>query len=251
MEHSRLDQGSLAVASGAAAVAIILAAAMVPVRDSFGATNAALVLTLLVVLAAVLGGRFGGGVTGVVAALSFNFFFTRPYLTMRVDDGKDIATIVLIVAIGLIVGEVSVLRSRRVVQARDHVVALRGLEAVSARVAAGDTPAQLVELIHGELVDGLGLADARYEPVTVGKLPTLDRGGHLHVPQLVHAGRGFALPVGGVAIPVIVDGTSRGQLVVEGKPNVAVPLEQRRMMVAMAEQLAVSLRSAGRAEQSA
>ena len=73
-------------------------------------------------------------------------------------------------------------------------------------------------------------------------MSTLDRGGRLHTAQLVHAERGFALPAGGAAVPVVVDGTARGQLVVEGPPNTAVSLEQRRMIVAMADQLAISVR---------
>jgi hypothetical protein len=250
MENSRLDQGSLAAASAGAGLAILLGAVMVPVRASFGAANAALVLTLLVVVAAVVGGRFAGGVTGVVAALSFNFFFTRPYLTMRVNDGRDVATIVLIVAIGLVVGEVSAMRSRRGAQARAHVVALRGLEAVTAHVAAGDTPKHLVEVIRSELVDGIGLADVRYDAgPTV--LPTLERSGHVRTPQLVHAGHGFALPVGGAAVPVTVEGSARGQLVVEGRTGVAVSIEQRRMIVAMADQLAICLRERPSQERSA
>ena len=221
---------------------MLLAASLVAVRDSFGAANVALVLTLVVVLAAVLGGRIAGGVSGVVAALSFNFFFTRPYLTMRVNDWRDVATILLIVAIGLIVGEVSMLRSRRVSETKSYAAALRGLATVTARVAAGDTLAQLVDVIRDSLVDDLGVASVCFDLGASTQLPTLNRRGGFASTHLVHAGRGFALPDGGVAVPVAVDGMIRGHLIVQGRRGEAVSLDQRRTIVAMADQLAIRLR---------
>ena len=221
---------------------MLLAASLVAVRDSFGAANVALVLTLVVVLAAVLGGRLAGGVSGVVAALSFNFFFTRPYLTMRVNDWRDVATILLIVAIGLVVGEVSMLRSRHVSETKSYAAALRGLATVTARVAAGDTLAQLVDVIRDSLVDDLGVAAVRFDLGASTQLPTLNHRGGFASTHLVHAGRGFALPDGGVAVPVVVDGVTRGHLIVQGRPGEAVSLDQRRTIVAMADQLAIRLR---------
>ena len=42
--------------------------------------------------------------------------------------------------------------------------------------------------------------------------------------------------------PVVVDGVTRGHLIVEGRRGQAVSLDQRRTIVAMADQLAIRLR---------
>ena len=96
---------SVGASAGFAALAIGVAAALVPLRDELGSANAALLLVMIVVAAAAVSGRVGGVVTGVVASLAFNFFYTKPYLTLRIHSGRDVVTTVLIVVLGLAVGE--------------------------------------------------------------------------------------------------------------------------------------------------
>ena len=43
---------------------------------------------IVVVAAASIGGRVAGAVVAVIASISFNFFHTRPYLTVRIDDAS-------------------------------------------------------------------------------------------------------------------------------------------------------------------
>lgn len=99
---------SVGASAGFAALAIGVAAALVPLRDELGSANAALLLVMIVVAAAAVTGRVGGVVTGVVASLAFNFFYTKPYLTLRIHSGRDVVTTVLIVVLGLAVGELGV-----------------------------------------------------------------------------------------------------------------------------------------------
>jgi K+-sensing histidine kinase KdpD len=243
----RDDGESWAVASGGAAAAILLGAALVPLRSTLGPTNVALLMTALVVVAAVGGGRIAGVTTGVTAALSFNFFHSKPYLTMRVADTHDVATIGLIVAIGLAVGQLTAVRARRTAEVRDHVGALRGLEAVSAVASAGSDPRDVLAAIRHELIDAVGLVDARFEsrlgsdPDTTVR-PPLERDGSVHVNRRIYTGRGFALPAEGVRVPVPSGAEPVGQLVLEGAATTTVTVEQRRAIVAMADQLASSIR---------
>ena len=79
--------------------------------------NVALVLVLVVVLAAVGGGRTAGAVAAVSAALSFNFFHTVPYLTLEIDSADDVETTLLLLAVGLAVGQLASYR-RHPVRAR-------------------------------------------------------------------------------------------------------------------------------------
>ena len=59
---------SVGASAGFAALAIGVAAALVPLRDELGSANAALLLVMIVVAAAAVSGRVGGVVTGVVAS---------------------------------------------------------------------------------------------------------------------------------------------------------------------------------------
>ncbi len=70
--------------------------------------NVALVLVLVVVLAAIGGGREAGAVAAVSAALSFDFFHTVPYLTLQIDSGDDVETTLLLLGVGLAVGHLGV-----------------------------------------------------------------------------------------------------------------------------------------------
>ena len=94
------------VALGGAAP-IVVAAALVALRDHLLNANVALVLVLVVVLAAVGGGRSAGAVAAVSAALSFNFFHTVPYLTLEIDSADDVETTLLLLAVGLAVGQLA------------------------------------------------------------------------------------------------------------------------------------------------
>ena len=55
-------------------VAVGVVGALIPLRDHVRNTNLALVLVLVVLGAAVLGGRLVGVVVGIVIAIAFDFF---------------------------------------------------------------------------------------------------------------------------------------------------------------------------------
>ncbi|MEO5901115.1 MAG: DUF4118 domain-containing protein [Ilumatobacteraceae bacterium] len=241
MRADRQSGDSLAVAAGGAIAAFGLAAVLVPLRDTLGPANVALLVTVVVVLSAVVGGRTAGALTGVVGAITFNFLYTKPYLTLRVSDSKDIATIVLIVVIGLGIGQLTSLRSR---QRRAHTTglrSLRGIEAIAALASAGAGTHELWDAIRTELIDSLQLTDARWEQgePEPGR-PTIDRDGHLDVSRHTFTGHGFALPDNGAQVPVVAGGRRVGQIVLEAPPLTTVTVEQRRAVIAMADQLAAT-----------
>src|SRR5256885_15981970 len=85
--------------------ALFLSFALVPLRDHIPNANMALALVIPVLLGAIIGGRIAGVVTAVVAALSFNFVFTKPYLSLRIASGDDVATFVMLAIVGLLAAE--------------------------------------------------------------------------------------------------------------------------------------------------
>src|SRR5262249_44623661 len=83
---------------------VAVAAALVPLRTTIDNTNLALILVVVVVTAAVIGGRGAGAMAAVLATVSFDFFLTRPYLSLRIANTDDVETALILLAVGLLVG---------------------------------------------------------------------------------------------------------------------------------------------------
>src|SRR5438876_12230592 len=104
---------AVGVAGWAAALLgpVAVSAVLLAFRDDLFATNAAVVLVLPVLVAALLGGRRGGVISAIVAAACFDFFFTRPYYSFTINRHDDVETTIVLLAVGLVVGEL-VIRAR-------------------------------------------------------------------------------------------------------------------------------------------
>jgi hypothetical protein len=230
-------------AAAGAAVAIGVAAVLVPLRDTaFGNSNVALVLVLVVVGAAMLGGRLAGVTTAVVAALAFNFFHTQPYLTLSIEKTEDIATFFLLLVVGLIVGELSQLQRRSRHRESEQAAGARLLEDVAATLAAGVPTEEVWTEVRDGLVVELGLRSCRFEPAPFSpRLPAVDRRGRIEGQELRWTLTGFELPDGGAQLTVEHAGSLLGRLVLEPTPGHGTTLDQRRVAVALADQLAVVL----------
>ncbi len=120
----------------------------------------ALVLVLVVLAAAILGGRWGGAASAIVSALCFDFFFTRPYYSFTINNRDDIETTIVLLIVGLAVGELVVRtrRSRQVAQASRREV--EQVRRVSALGAGGEAAGKLIQIMQRELVEALGVASA-------------------------------------------------------------------------------------------
>ena len=223
----------------ASLVAVGAAAALVPLRGHTSSANLALVLVLVVLAAAVLGGRLVGVVVGVVTALAFDFLLTVPYGSFSIDRGDDVLTTALLAAVGLI-GGAMVERARR----GERMAEVRGQEVERfqrrAELAASGEPAgRMIQRSAEELADLLSAVDVRYE-----RGPAADG-----VTVLTHAGA--RVPSGPavvgpdvVAVPVRAHGRDIGHfLVLLPAPHagMAVPIDQRHAAVAIADQLGVGL----------
>jgi K+-sensing histidine kinase KdpD len=91
---------------------VVVATVLIPVRDSIGAASVALALVLVVVGAAAAGGRVAAAVASAAAALSFNFLHAAPLYTFHLRNTADVVTSVLMILVGIAVGEVAVRRFR-------------------------------------------------------------------------------------------------------------------------------------------
>jgi hypothetical protein len=223
---------------------VVVSAALIPLRNDVRTSNESLVLVLVVVVAAVVGGRLGGVVAALVSFLSFDFFFTRPYYSFTISSREDIETAVLLLVVGLIVGEVVVRARRSQTQAavsRAEVVRVRRLS----ELAAGGEPAgRLIGIVQGEIVSLLHVRQCRFE----------SRPFHEDLPEVTHQGvriPGIDVPEGSadggrVSLPVYGAGRPVGRFILDlerGATGIELPPEDRALAVALADQLGTVLAS--------
>lgn len=225
---------------------IAVASTLVSVRDTLQNANVALILVVVVVLAASIGGRAAGAIAAVISALSFNFFHTRPYLRLAINSADDVETTVLLLVVGLVVGHIAAGRRQARHFARSEI---HRIHRMAGFVAEGAETPVVIVAAEAELVDLLRLASCHFEaPPTSRPLPRIERSGVLNVSYHRFRPEGFELPADGVELPVYGNGALLGRFVLEPTPGSGVSIEQRVMAVAIANQVGAALATAGPSE---
>lgn len=229
---------------------IAVSGVLLAFRDSLFDTNAAVVLVLPVLVAALVGGRRGGVVSAIVAAACFDFFFTRPYYSFTIDRHEDVETTIVLLAVGLVVGEL-VIRARE--SRRLAFASRREVEQIRrvAELAAGRGPsARLVSIVEREVVTLIGARGARFErPPFRTSLPRLGHG-VVTIGDAGDDGDDGDLPPGPaneVELPVWGHGREIGRLVLvmaDNSVGLSVPADDRALAVALADQLGAVLAAA-------
>ncbi len=254
MASARRDEWDTTAAGFAVAglLPILVGGALVAVRGEVDTTNLALVLVLVVVLAAMLGGRAAGAIAAVVSAISFDFFLTRPYLTLQIDSADDVETMVFLLVIGLLVGELVTRARRHRGRADRGADEIARLHRVAELAATGADVDDLVLAVEEELTGLLDLVVCRFEPTSAGKapdeaatlvLPLMERNGAISgegTSRRFVAGE-FALPSQGVELPVLGRGRVVGRIVLTPDPHAGASLEERVVAVALSDQLGAAI----------
>lgn len=126
-----------------------VAAALVPFRDVIANIDAALVLVLVVVAVATAGNRAAGALAALSAGVWFDFFLTRPYERLTINDRADVETTVLLLAVGVAVTELAIWgRRQQALAARQggHLSRIQdAAESVAARTSSGSVIEQVRE----------------------------------------------------------------------------------------------------------
>ena len=215
---------------------LVVAAALVPFRHHVVGENVALVFVIVVVLAAACGGRRSGALAAVVSALAYDFFFTRPYQSLKIDRAEDFGTAVVFLVISLLIAELMAIgqRSREASRrARDDVTRLYR---VAGAFADGADPDDLLRSVEAELLGLLRLHDCRFEQPPFGSsLPRMERSGAVEGGRRRWVGGQFSLPAEGVEIPVVSAGNVLGRYVLIPDWDVGVSLEERVVAVALVD----------------
>jgi len=212
------------------------------VRTEVTHANAALVLALVTIGAATVGGRWAGGATALAGAVGFDFFLTEPYGSLAIKDGSEIVTTILLFVLGVAVGQIVGERARAERGKQAGADEVSGLHRV-AQLVSGDAPlSQVITTVEDEIAKVLLVPEATYTLLPPDPAPpVMDGSGRVDAPY-VHLEDGFALPSPGVLVPVRGAGTARGWVVC-GPPSglVGVSSDRRRTALVLAGLLGAAL----------
>ena len=212
------------------------AMALVPLRDHVATEVIALLLALTVVAGGILAGRAGGIAAALMAAVGFDFFFTQPYLSLKIANGNDMLTTLVLLVVGLAVGSSARWEGNRApAPVSDSNALLRVLH------VAGEGCAEDVELsVRAELLRLLQLQDCWFTRGT-STLTQLDDSGHLRLSETARQAGEVVLPVEGVAVPVMWGDQLFGYLEAIPIAGRVTSAGSRKVAVAMAQTLGLAL----------
>lgn len=222
--------------------AIVLSGVLTPLRDHVDNAMMALALVIPVLIAAVVGGRVAGAWSAVVAAICFDFFFTKPYLSLRIASQDDIGSFIVLFIVAMITAEVGIRARRGGAAARDSRSELDRLYRVAEFSARGGDVDDVVSAVRAELIGLFDLADCVYEAAPTSlELPRLGTRGSLEGADLIIRSHDFVVPTGGVELPVVGRGQVFGRLVLYARDGTEASIEKRLVAVAIADELGLTL----------
>ena len=171
-----------------------------------------------------------------MAAVGFDFFFTQPYLSLKIANGNDVLTTLVLLLVGLAVGSSSRWEGNRVpAPASDSNALLRVLH------VAGEGCAEDVEMsVRAELLRLLQLQDCWFARGAT-TLAQLDDSGHLRLSETARQAGDVVLPVKGVAVPVMWGDQLFGYIEAVPMAGRVTSAGSRKVAVAMAQTLGLAL----------
>jgi K+-sensing histidine kinase KdpD len=212
------------------AASVLVGVALRPMRESAGLENVVVVYVIVVALTAAIGGRAAGLASSLSAALAYNWFFTTPYETLRIDSAEQVATVVLLFVAGLLASLGGRVTRKARVEAREEADVLAMLTAVNLTAARAGLKADQVaaDRLH-DLLDARAVRVVRdgpegdlvvatagevEGPLELGRLPHLDEEGRIPAGHLRSVGGTLVLPAQGVVVDLVRRGRRVGSLVI-------------------------------------
>jgi len=231
---------------GAAAVLtpVVVAILLTPWRDRLATADDALLLVVVIVAVATSGRRWAAALCAVSAALSFDFFLTRPYESLRITRSSDLTTEVLLLVVGLLVGDLAARGRHHRTSAREGRDHLAALHAVTELAAAGGEPEDVARLVDVELRRLLTLRSCTYATGDGGLAARLRPSGEVRVGAVVWNTQDLGLPHRGVDLPVRSGGEVVGHFLLVPEPGVPVGQDVLLVAVSLADQVGAAVAAA-------
>lgn len=129
--------------TAAAFVGPLVAGLLTPFRPHLDSSHVVLVLVLVVAAVSAAGLRGAGVVAAVTTGLAFDYFWTQPYGSLAIGDAGDIATVLLLVVVGVAIELLSWWGRRQHADATRRQGYLSSLRLAAVSGPSGDGDAQL------------------------------------------------------------------------------------------------------------
>jgi len=224
-----------------------VAAAFIPLRNHVAAADIALLLALVILVAATLGGRLTGAAAAVEAAAAFDLFFTKPYYSLRINRAEDIETAVLMLIVGVAIGEIVTRGKRHRFAAHVSRSNLARVSRITELAAGGEPPGRLIRVARRELIDLLDVDDAEFErPPFLDALPRLSHAGLSIPPDPSSGRRADGRRSSRIELPIWAEGLEVGRFVLTlggDATGLEFAPEARTSALALADRLGVALRA--------
>jgi two-component system sensor histidine kinase KdpD len=149
----------LAVAVPLLALATVIVGVL---QDGLGVPNPSAVYLVAVVATAYVAGRSEAILTAIASALLYNFFFTDPRYTLSIADPGTWLAVVLLLFVGIVVGQLAALQRAQTQAARARAREARALFRISRALATRDSTAAVLP----EILDVLR-SEARLDRVWI------------------------------------------------------------------------------------
>jgi two-component system sensor histidine kinase KdpD len=116
-------------------------------EDRFGIPDASPVYLLAVVVTALVSGTFGALAAAVSGILLYDFLFTHPFATLEISDPGEWLSLVLLLFVGLVVGQLTALERARTLTAEAREREARELFLVSRALATRSSTSSALQEI--------------------------------------------------------------------------------------------------------
>ncbi len=240
--------GSLAVSTTAAVMVaavgapVAVAAALTPLRGHLDDADGALLLVVVIVAVASSGRRLAAAVAAVSAALSFDFFLTRPYESLRISRTADLVTGLLLLVVGLAVGELAARRRKARREADEGDDELDRLHDLAEMLAAGEESHLVLMVAASDLRALLTLRDCWFTRQETGPIKAcVTADGGVAVGRETWPTADFGLPTKQVHLAVRGNGRVLGYFVLSPTTGFPVPRERLLTAVSIADLAGASL----------
>jgi K+-sensing histidine kinase KdpD len=230
------------LAMAAIGAPVIVAALLIPGRGHLNAANNALILVVAVVAVAANGNRLAAAVAALSAAISFDFFLTAPYYSLRIAHRDDVISDALLLVVGLVVGDLAARGRAHRTSSDQRSNEVESMHAMTELVAEGEESGFVAIVAAGELRDLLHLRDCRFtRGPEVHATTHVTPNGDVLIGTVPWATAKFGLPTKQVDLPVRSGGFVLGHFLLSPTPLVPVTDEELRVAVAIADQVGAAM----------
>jgi len=215
-------------------LAIVVAWVSSRVSGDISIANAALALAFVCVAAALVS-PIAGFVTSAVAALALNYFHTTPVHSLRMTEGDEIVTVILLVLLGSAVSIATTMRVRAkvaVYRSDESLAATRDLQQLLSH--GGALPAVWLTAVQSVCVQA-GSIDVWLLPAAPSEVPVVS---HRHPSGPGSDGDSVVIPETGAAL-LLPNG--RGALLLRPQAGLGAITARRGMLLQFGNQLAAAL----------